>query len=183
MKIKKATIPTPPKGFQTMFHVWLVSWELQNGDGAYFFHSPTECILGDDLMYVDDNDRIHQVSHDSHTIYTTGEDWADCIETKIWELNEDAESVIYDLDHTAIALEFPSMANGVRWHIIGNPDIALKVLSFKEILTKSEEFIFMALFEMHFPQAKVMFQALESGASIVKNCQWHSAHNVSSYAG
>lgn len=175
MKFGETTIPTPPKGFQTMFQLWLIRHDPDRDDSAYTLESPKGNIFHHDIFYLDDNGAIYAVCNKTFMSLPSQGHWDRLIADRIDLFNHTAKKLPYlPLDESAIALKMPDFEYvGARWFVFGSPEIALQILA-KSRHGDDEKRAFIALFAHFHKDRYVAFQALIPLIDdLVKKCAEH----------
>lgn len=172
MKFGETTIPTPPKGFQTMFHVWLLSQEFTLGDDVFCLNPQEKHVLQEHQFFVDSQGRLNSVHWGEYTTHQTLDDWERWIADTISEFNESTDDfAIYDFESDIAAFNFENTEYGVCWHLVGNAHRGLRALASMPKLSAIEEDMLMALFQHLYPEKLVSLKKYESAADFLHLCK------------
>jgi len=171
MKFNNSAIPTPPKGFQTMFQLWLISYTMKKHWKLYSLESPNIHIFQDDMFYLDDAETVHILQDGCHALHYNQHQWNGYINQHLSCSGSDYLPV----DSSAIAVEIPGVVSGVRWHVVSNPEIALELLGRDIPLTQEEERLAMALIRHYCKddQKFILLQGLHAGSDFIKKAIKH----------
>ena len=171
MKFNNSAIPTPPKGFQTMFQLWLLSYTMKRDWKLYTLESPNDHIFRDEMFYLNDTGSIQVIRDDCHALYHKQDHWHDYINQHL----SCSVSEYLPVDSSAIAVEIPGVASGVRWHVVSNPEIALELLGRDIHLTQEEERLAMALIRHYCKddQEFMILQSRHAGPDFIKKAIKH----------
>jgi len=161
MKFGETTIPTPPKGFQTMFQLWLVRHNPDRKNAKYILESPRGHIFQDEIFHLDDNGGIHTIFKRQFITFPNQARWEKMISDHMDWFNQKKRTPPYlPLDESSIALEIPDFNYvGIRWIVFSAPKIILHGLA-KNRYSDDDKRAFIALFAHFHPERFSLLQAL-----------------------